>query len=469
MLYAILNAACLITVPLINWSGTLRRLGQKAASLKDPNALRTNGDVGTRTIVIYWAFLVLVGFICIWYQIQYGANFDGREYPDLTRVICNPGTNGSMFMSPNGTFHRRAIDYQFIQDNGCTDPCNLVNIPSIFRNQNELTMLPHSEALLWNYTIPGQKYMNQEKMMSVENHLFSLNYWSLPFIVLQGFITAFFGRRDPREIRDLIYITLYMERRTSNMPWLRAIHEGAVRAFAGLNYLIACAVVLVCVPLFVISIIGQELQLWNNQPDSEKAYQVGQWSPWVYTVLVILAALIARYHDRAIESISTAARSIFSSHRKNHQENEPEHGIPSETEKRSSTSTSDPSKSDDPSSITEMRPSSHPTSAPTKTTEIESTSPKSTLRQALANIYTSSCHPLNQSGNGPIDELRNFYRWCRNPQGVSRMVVRHPIRQREERFIDAPLEIEGESAVNGDQTRGFWRGASVEYKRGLDG
>ena len=201
--------------------------------------------------MIYWAFLVLVGFICIWEQTRYGANFDGTEYPDLSKVICKAGTNGSMFMSPNGTFHRRAIDSAFIQDNGCTDPCNLVNIPSIFRSQNELQLLSHSQALLWNFTIPGPKYMDQEKMMTVENNLFSINYWSLPFIVLQGFITAFFGRRDPREIRDLIYITLFMERPISNKRWLRSTHDVLVRVFAGLNYLIACVVVIICAPLFV--------------------------------------------------------------------------------------------------------------------------------------------------------------------------------------------------------------------------
>ena len=69
VLYAILSSACLITVPLLNWSGTLRRLGAKAASIRDPEATHTQSDVATRTIVIYWAFLVLVGFISIWTQV----------------------------------------------------------------------------------------------------------------------------------------------------------------------------------------------------------------------------------------------------------------------------------------------------------------------------------------------------------------------------------------------------------------
>ena len=46
------------------------------------------------------------------------------------------------------------------------------------------------------------------------------------------------------------------------------------------------------------------------------------------------------------------------------------------------------------------------------------------------------------------------------------MVVRHPIRQREERFIDAEVDAVTGGFKEGDEARGFWRGASVEYKRG---
>ncbi len=470
-LYAILNSACLITVPLLNWSGTLRRLGQKAASLKDPKALKTNGDVGTRTIVIYWAFLVLIGFICVWQQARYGEGDDGMEYPDLSKVICKAGTNASLFMSGDGQFHQRAIDSAFIQDNGCTDPCNLVNIPSIFRNQNDLVLLSHQQALLWDSTLPNRKYLKEEKLLSVEDRLFSLNYWTLPFIVVQGFITVFFGRRDPREIRDLIYMTLFMECRTSNKRWLRGTHEGVVRVFAGFNYLIACAVIIVCAPLFIISIIAQELQIWTLQPDSEKLYQVGQWSSWVYTVLVILAALIAKLHDPVIGFIAKSYRKCGSpmtwcfSSRREHRHEEPEHGMPSMAEKRYSNSTDERTKTDTPPSVEEMPSTKHPS---TLTPEKED-KPKHGIWDKIIHIYKESCHPMNQTGNGPVDEMRNFYRWCRNPQEVSRMVVRHPIRQRDTKFIDAPpavVDAEKHDPRAQDQSASFFRGASVEYQRG---
>ena len=411
----------------------------------------------------------------MWQQTQYGEGDADTEYPDLAKVLCYEGTNASMLTNPNGTSYRRAIDSNFVQANGCTDPCNLINIPSIFRNQNELVLMKHSQALLWNFTIPGPKYMHQEREMAVENHLFSLNYWSLPFIVLQGFITAFFGRRDPREIRDSIYITLFMERTTSDRRWLRNTHDVMVRLLAGFNYLVTCAVVLVCVPLFVISIIGQELQLWNNQPDSEYPYQIGQWSSWVYTALVVLAALIARFHDAVVCSIAKSCRrcghsivSCFSKRRKTQDhESIPEHGIPSMAEeKRHSTSTSFHTKTDTPPSIRETA-----TLTPKGTSASHATKPDPTKRSitaTISHIYKESCHPLNQTGNGPIDEMRNFYRWCKNPMEVSRLVVRHPIRHRDTKFIDAPPAIVDAGKYDPraqDQRASFFRGASVEQQR----
>ena len=377
----------------------------------------------------------------------------------MSKVMCSPGTNASMLMSPNGTFHRRAIDNNFIQDNGCIDPCNqITTLPAIFRNQNELVLLPHSQALLWNFTIPGPKYAMAEHLMTIENDNFGINLWSLPFILVQGFITALFGRRDPREIRDLLYITLYIKHPISQKPYLKRTQEIIIRTFAGLNYLIACAVVIFCIPFFLITVVSQEFSLWDEQPDSEKPYMVGQWSSWVYTALVVLAALIARYHDSAIHSIAKGCRYAY-------------HGI-----KYCFTSSKQPKEPD-------LEPElEHGTSSPPPTrhfpekswisTSATSTSPTPSpppprspltvrLLTFLLSVWKSTFHPINQSGKGPIDELRNFYRWCRNPAEVSRLVIRHPIRVRDTRYVDAPPAIV--DAGKGDprarsQERNFFRG-----------
>ena len=413
--------------------------------MKDKKALETNSDVGTRTIVIYWAFLILIGYICIWQQTRFGANDNNTEYPDMTKVTCRSGTNASLFMDSNGTFHKRAIDAPFIQDNGCTDPCNLVNIPSIFRNQNELVLLKHSEALLWNDTLPGPRYQKAERLMTAESKAFSINFYSLPFILVQGFIVALFGRRDPREIRDVIYINLFMERHISNRRILIAVQEGFVRVLAALNYLIACAVVIFCAPLFIISIVAQELQIWTQQPEAELPYQIGQWSVWAYTALVVLAALIARYHDKVVSGIARRFRA-------GQAQGSEQHDITHLTDKVSSHRTS-PSQSS--AGIA-------PTTAAFRDGQSKPTASQRAL-ETFRSFYKNSCHPLNQSGKGPVDELQNFFRWCKNPQEVSRLVIRHPIRQRDTTFIDAPPAIV--DAEKGDprakeNERSFWKGAS---------
>lgn len=423
VLYAILNSACLITVPLLNWSGTLRRLGQK-----------TNSDVGTRTIVIYWAFLILIGYLCIWQQSTYGAGDDSTEYPDMSKVMCRPGTNAGLVAGSNGILQRRAIDAPFIQDNGCTDPCSLVNIPSIFRDPNELVLLKQSEALIWNGTLSGPKYQKAERLMTAENKAFNIDFYSLPFILVQGFIAALFGRRDPREIRDAIYIHLFMNmKHKSKRRALVRVQEGFMRILAALNYLIACAVVIVCVPLFIISTVAQELQIWTLQPEAESPYQVGQWSVWAYTALAILAALIARYHDKMICGIAIGCRAashrILScfSRRGQTRDAEPEHGVAEVTEMLSYDQTNHPKSTAEIASIT--APPSTPSSASLCRGDQSKPTTNQRAPKTLKSFCKNFCHPLNQSGNGPIDELQNFFRWCKNPQEVSKHVERHPSRQ----------------------------------------
>lgn len=52
-IHTILTAPCPITVSLLNWSDTLRQLGQKAASMEEGKSEKTTSDVGTRIIVSY--------------------------------------------------------------------------------------------------------------------------------------------------------------------------------------------------------------------------------------------------------------------------------------------------------------------------------------------------------------------------------------------------------------------------------
>lgn len=252
------------------------------------------------------------------------------------------------------------------------------------------------------------------------------------------------------------------------------IQEGIVRAFAGFNYLIACAVVIFCAPFFIVIVVSLEFQLWNNQPDAEKPYQVGQWSAWVYTALVVLAAFIARYHDKVVGFLANACRGCwrglrgYFSRRKGQEGREPKHGFAQMDEKTNGTSQADSKSTGRRTSVEEMPSNrSSPTQDQSHTQEKqkESTNILNTIKAS----YKSACHPLNQTGDGPFDEMRNFYRWCKNPQEVSRMVIRHPIRVRDTQFIEAPPAVVDASKDDPraqDQRNSFFRGASVEHHRG---
>ena len=91
-------------------------------------------------------------------------------------------------------------------------------------------------------------------------------------------------------------------------------------------------------------------------------------------------------------------------------------------------------------------------------------------------------HPLNQSDRGLFDEIRNFFQWCKDPQAVSRLVIRHPLRPRDRREDEeveggqddmANPPEKGEDAQSPDSRRlsergrldsGFFRGAAMENR-----
>ncbi len=70
----------------------------------------------------------------------------------------------------------------------------------------------------------------------------------------------------------------------------------------------------------------------------------------------------------------------------------------------------------------------------------EETAKRWILRTTMP-AYGGGCHPLRQTGNGSVDESRNLFHWCKNPQGVSKLVIRLPIRERDTKLINAPPAI----------------------------
>jgi hypothetical protein len=75
-------------------------------------------------------------------------------------------------------------------------------------------------------------------------------------------------------------------------------------------YAWAISIILICPPLFIINLVASELSL-SQLIESEPPTAIGQWPPWASTVLVLLAALIGKYHDDAVNSLAGATRYII--------------------------------------------------------------------------------------------------------------------------------------------------------------
>ena len=417
-LYAILSAACLITVPLLNWSTTLRRLGQKVAGLS-----KTNADVGTRTIVIYWAFLVAVGFTCIWVGTIKLSTSDSPAtatgfLPDMAFVSCAVGTNASQVRGEDGTFYPQAIGPVFVNAHNCTDPCNTLTAKARFRRSNDLVLLSEDMANLVMYTPIGDHYLKREKQLYREAVVLGVAFFIYPYILLQGIFTACFGRREPREIRDLIFIKL-LEIWPSNRRWLRAIQKWSVRFFALFIYLGAVLIMLLCAPLFIASIITIEMLMWQVDLESEQPFMIGQWSPLAAAGLIILAALIAKFHDPLVGKV--ASLPIFRGSR----------GVPiwAGIDHKTFSDIEAASKSNAKPSLRQDEVEYHRTSndqGPGKRRFLD------VFRRLLSNCRTlcrSFVHSLVHSENLDVSaEMNNFYAWCKDPETISKIASRHPLR-----------------------------------------
>ena len=110
-LMGILGSSCIIAVPLLNWSSTIRHLGQtkidpwgKRESPQFPKleedwvqATKKREISNTRTVIVWWAFLVAVGFLALFVGFE-NAIYNGNlpiilsveTYSALDQLQCAP-------------------------------------------------------------------------------------------------------------------------------------------------------------------------------------------------------------------------------------------------------------------------------------------------------------------------------------------------------------------------------------------
>ena len=302
-LIAILSTSCLVIVPLINWSTTLRNLGS-----------RDDQESGARTIIIYWGALVAVGLLStltvLWSSAYYVWNFS-----TLNPITCHPP--GSRIIYDAGQkpmWCRFIIGIEWVQENGCIDPCQQSSFAfpqAIFRSKTDLQLLSRAQLEATMAVIdpfPENSFF--------ERYLYFGTILGL-FIIVQGVWAVCFGRRNPRQARNTIY-TLLVGLHLGSFPRLLRMnhkasgrwHKRVARYVATIAYLWAVLASILSVLLFLANIVTMEVLL-AYYPQSESAAHIGAWSYWASTGLVILAAFIGRFHESVVQRIFAILRQIY--------------------------------------------------------------------------------------------------------------------------------------------------------------
>lgn len=317
-LVAILGATCIIMVPLLNWSTTLRNLG------------KLSGSQGAyRTIIVCWGVLVAVGLFSILIMAGgLGPRYDWIRVVSPTvdeifnyTITCTIYAAGSDFSQSNfrdlnytllqqyqGTDYLfRVLDKEWISEYNCSAIYPDNGPMAIFRSQEDYRVLASKEMdtifprLAGNLT-PSERQARQFEMVTQ-----TLMSPIISYIILQGIWTVLFGRRNPRQVRDVIY--LYLRRPSPNMfkggqgrnsTQRRKIIELIAKYTALSAYAWAIIATLLCIPVLVVSIVACELFM-RQLPQAESPIHIGAWSPWAIFFLVICAAIIIQFNDKAGE------------------------------------------------------------------------------------------------------------------------------------------------------------------------
>lgn len=351
-----------------------------------------------------WAILVTVGFVSVWVTENWRTS--RTFFPiqvDITNVTCAPGTN---------TTGIRILDPDFVATNKCDSPCAFVPKSELFRPNTDLVLMTWPQIKSF-YGVVGYRFNDQtqaeRRISSVVGYYFWLSRWVFPYVILQGAHTVCFGRRSPRQVRDLIWMGL-TKSSPRNWPHVKTAQRAFAAFFAGFVYLGAWFVAILCAPGVLLNIAVNELGLIAVDIDSEKPYMVGQWGPWCSTCLVLLAALIGKYHSRIVDAIVSGLRRLFTS--KKHRQLKAD-----ATDNRHHPVSSDAEKGHGSRVGTAQQPGAK--------------QPSYIARQ----LHVIS-HHFSEGYVHFVNEWKNFGAWCRNPDQVSVATSRHPKKRLIGRGVD---------------------------------
>lgn len=352
-LWCILSAGWFVVVSFLSWSSTLRRLRAQ------------------RHIFTYWTLLIAVGGTCAGIKLRGGQPY--KIYWASAAAICT--SNPDRHQNPADLYLSSWFAWS---SNNCTSQCGSLEPGLLLRTGTQ--MVPIIQTELPNAALPFIGFLG------------SLTGYASPIVFIQWLYNSWSGRCTPSEARDRICIKL-CRRRSS---YQRTKFALAI-SLSMCVYTFACASMTLCPFLFVFNIIFNEMNMLYL-PQEEPLTAVGQWSQCVIAILLVIAAVINKYHESwsyKVKQIWKIAIATLFIHRK-----------------QRSSHLSDLERNED-RKFPSMQLTSRRLAQPKPPEPCEPLSLRKTVSKRLI-------HPLREAWHLARREWWEFHRWIRNPIEVSR-------------------------------------------------
>ena len=294
----ILSTSCIITVPLINWSATLRNIGKDDIDREQTGKFHASA----RILTILCGFLVAIWLLSIFASIfNKNSKWSVDNLAGVSTMTCSPA---SQILDPSAGQIKGLkflLTQEFIDANNCTNPCAIPYFPPVlFRDDTPLRPWTVRDINNWAGVF-DQSDSDRRKFKFIGGYV-DFGLWSLPYILCQGLWAVLVGRRSPAQARNHLYHFMtqteikILGKTIAIKGKKRLIFQAWVAKYLALaGYLWAVFTFVICVPLLVVNMAAAEL-LMKTLPEQEDLTSVGAWSPYASTVLVLIAAFIARFY-----------------------------------------------------------------------------------------------------------------------------------------------------------------------------
>ena len=273
-LWAILTAGWYITVPLLGWSTTLRRLN-------------------ARPVVVCWSVLVAVGVVCgavpFLKSIKTGIF---RVYWEGAAAICSRIPGGDT--KPPSEWDR-ALPY--FESNtvwelyNCTTQCGSLNPKLKLRHNTPMVPAIQTEFANW----AGLPDLHS-KISMIE-----LSVIVLPIVILQYVHVLWSDRRSPAEARNRIHDLIHRY----GTDWPSKTVSSFALIVASIIYIHALLMLIICPLLFFFNVFFNEWFL-AYYPQGEAVTAMSQWSPVVSVILVVIGVSLAQIRRNVLAKLNPA-------------------------------------------------------------------------------------------------------------------------------------------------------------------